>query len=73
MRDEEGRKKEASKVKQTTRKSNTAHPRQSLFQTCTCECAHVCMMRGDVRDEMMRGDVRDELYEWTHPLLKDEA
>ena len=32
MRDEkEGRKKEASKVKQTTRQSNTAHPRQSLF------------------------------------------
>ena len=30
MRDEEGRKKEASKVKQT-RQSNTAHPRQSLF------------------------------------------
>ena len=26
-----GRKKEASKVKQTTRQSNTAHPRQSLF------------------------------------------
>ena len=32
MRDAEGRKKEASKVKQTTRQSNTAHPRQSLFQ-----------------------------------------
>ena len=32
MRDEEGRKKEASKVKQTTRQSNTTHPRQSLFQ-----------------------------------------
>ena len=31
MRDEEGRKKEASKIKQTTRQSNTAHPRQSLF------------------------------------------
>ena len=31
MRDEEERKKEASKVKQTTRQSNTAHPRQSLF------------------------------------------
>ena len=30
MRDAEGRKKEASKVKQTTRQSNTAHP------TCTC-------------------------------------
>ena len=30
MRD--GRKKEASKVIQTTRQSNTAHPRQSLFQ-----------------------------------------
>ena len=29
MRDAEGRKKEASKVKQTTRQSNTAHPRQS--------------------------------------------
>ena len=27
----EGRKEEASKVKQTTRQSNTAHPRQSLF------------------------------------------
>ena len=32
MRDEEGRKKEASKVKQTTRQSNIAYPRQSLFQ-----------------------------------------
>ena len=31
MRDAEGRKKEASKVIQTTRQSNTAHPRQSLF------------------------------------------
>ena len=32
MRDEkEGRKKEVSKVKQTKRQSNTAHPRQSLF------------------------------------------
>ena len=30
MRDGEGRKREASKVKQTTRQSNTAHPRQSL-------------------------------------------
>ena len=30
MRDER-RKKEASKVKQTTRQSNTTHPRQSLF------------------------------------------
>ena len=30
MRDAEGRKTEASKVKQTTRQSNTAHPRQSL-------------------------------------------
>ena len=30
-RDAEGWKKEASKVKQTTRQSNTAHPRQSLF------------------------------------------
>ena len=30
MRDER-RKKEASKIKQTTRQSNTAHPRQSLF------------------------------------------
>ena len=30
----EGRKKEASKVKQTTMQSNTAHPRQSLFQSC---------------------------------------
>ena len=27
----EGRKKEASKVKQTTLQSNTTHPRQSLF------------------------------------------
>ena len=41
----EGRKKEASKVKQTTRQSNTAHPRQSLFLEkmsclgwdCTCK------------------------------------
>ena len=33
MRDEkEGRKEEASKVKQTTRQSNTAHTRQSLLQ-----------------------------------------
>ena len=32
MRDEEGKKKEESKVIQTTRQSNTAHPRQSLFQ-----------------------------------------
>ena len=31
MRDEEGRRKEASKVTQTTRQSNTTHPRQSLF------------------------------------------
>ena len=32
MRDAEGRKKEVSMVIQTTRQSNTAHPRQSLFQ-----------------------------------------
>ena len=32
MRDAEGSKKEASKVKQTTRQRDTAHPRQS----CTC-------------------------------------
>ena len=32
MRDAEGRKKEESKVKQTTRQSNTAQPRQ----ICTC-------------------------------------
>ena len=35
----EGRKKEASKVKQTTRQSNTAHPRQLLFlrkMSCLC-------------------------------------
>ena len=32
MRDTKGRKKIASKVKQTTRQSNTTHPRQSLFQ-----------------------------------------
>ena len=31
MRDAERRKKEASKVKQTTKQSNTTHPRQSLF------------------------------------------
>ena len=31
MRYADGRKKEASKVKQTTRQSNTVHPRQSLF------------------------------------------
>ena len=31
MRDE-GRKKEARNMKQTTKQSNTAHPRQSLFQ-----------------------------------------
>ena len=31
MRDAEGRKKEAIKVKQTTRQSNTTHPRQSFF------------------------------------------
>ena len=29
------RKEEASKVKQTTRQSNTAHPRQSFFPTRT--------------------------------------
>ena len=34
MRDAEGRKKEASKIIiQTKKQSNTAHPRQSLFQT----------------------------------------
>ena len=32
MRDKEGRKKEASKAMQTTKQSNTTHPRQSLFQ-----------------------------------------
>ena len=32
MTDAEGRKKEASKVIQTTKQSNTAHPRQPLFQ-----------------------------------------
>ena len=32
MRDAEGRKKETSKVIQTTKQSNTAHPRQSFFQ-----------------------------------------
>ena len=32
MRDKEGRKKEASKVIQITRQSNTAHPRESLFK-----------------------------------------
>ena len=32
MGDAEGRNKEASKVIQTTRQRNTAHPRQSLFQ-----------------------------------------
>ena len=31
MRDAEGRKEEASKIKQTTRQSNTAHLTQSLF------------------------------------------
>ena len=31
MRDGEGRKKEASKVLQTTKQINTGHPRQSLF------------------------------------------
>ena len=31
MRDEKEGRKEASKVKQTTKQSNTAHPRQSLF------------------------------------------
>ena len=31
MRDENEGRKKASKVKQTTRQSNTAHPRQSLF------------------------------------------
>ena len=31
MKDEEERKKEASKIKQITKQSNTAHPRQSLF------------------------------------------
>ena len=32
VRDAKGRKKEASKVKQTTKQSNTTHPRQSIFQ-----------------------------------------
>ena len=32
MRDAEGRKKEASKVIQTTKQSNAIHPRRSLFQ-----------------------------------------
>ena len=32
LRRKEGRKKEASKVKQTTRQSNTSHPRQSLVE-----------------------------------------
>ena len=32
LKDEEGRKKEASKVIQTTKQSNTTHPRQSFFQ-----------------------------------------
>ena len=32
MRDEEGRMEETSKVKQTTKQSNTAHPRWSLFR-----------------------------------------
>ena len=53
MRDTEGRKKEASKVKQTTRQSYTAHPRQSLFlrknelQLCvyTHDCACTCMLQ----------------------------
>ena len=36
MRDAEGRKKEASKVKQTTRQSNTVHPKQSFLS-----CLHV--------------------------------
>ena len=34
MRMREGRKKEASKVKQTTRQSNTAHPRQLRKMSC---------------------------------------
>ena len=32
MRDEEGKNKEASEVKQTTRQRNIPHPRQLLFQ-----------------------------------------
>ena len=36
MRDEEGRKKEASKVKQTTRQSNTAHANIQTFNHETC-------------------------------------
>ena len=35
MRDAEGRKEEASNAIQTTKQSNTAHPRQSLFQRKT--------------------------------------
>ena len=39
MRDAEGRKKEASKVKQMTKQSNTTHSRQSLFhRIVTCSC-----------------------------------
>ena len=37
MRDEEGRMEETSKVKQTTKQGNTAHPRWSLFQKKTNE------------------------------------
>ena len=51
MRDEkEERKKEASKVKQTTRQSNTAHPRQSHVRTYTLTvhvhvmCNAMCML-----------------------------
>ena len=55
MRDEEGRKKEASEVKQPTRQSNTTHPRQSLFQrknelrrvaSCICTICYALVMLG---------------------------
>ena len=47
MRDEEERKKEASKVKQTTRQRNTAHPRQLLFlsnMSCLCTSIYIAFL-----------------------------
>ena len=60
MRDAEGRKKQARSCKQTTMQSNTAHPRQSLFQRkmscfreCTCTTG-VTFLPGDSVSSVQR-------------------
>ena len=56
MRDAEGRKKEASKIIiQTKKQSNTAHPRQSLFQT---KIVHV-IKKAYVRKKEREGGRKD--------------